>query len=160
MEEKIRANVLRSGEYLTYTIWLKSQLADLIIFHRSKEILSEFLANQDIIPSTLQAERILFLDKKFTEVKAEFEQEFGTSITDQAKADLHTIDFLRNAIEHSRVSLTVPYLTYKSNVGDATQLDFSDDKVYFDNFGAIQRLDIDFLDTLCLKLGVPHGRIR
>ena len=160
MEEKIRTNVLRAGEYMMYSIWLQNQLADLIIFHRSRPILESFLVNPDVIPPLLQAERLLFLEKSFTQIKAEFEQEFEHALTDQAKADLHTVSFLRNALEHARVSLTISYVTYKSNTGDETQLDFSDDKVYFDNFGAIQRLDIDFLDKVCEKIGVPHGKIR
>jgi hypothetical protein len=160
MEEKIRTNILRTGEYVVYSIWLQNQLADLIIFHTNKQILEAFLTNPDVIPESLAQARLQYLEKSFAQIKTEFEDTFGTSIPDQAKMDLHTIAFLRNAIDHARVSLTVSYITYKSNVGDATQLDFSDDKVYFDNFSAIQRLDIDFLDKLCLKLGVPHGKIR
>ena len=160
MEEKIKTNLLRAGEYMMYSIWLQNQLADLIIFHRNKPILDEFLVNPDVVPPALQEERLKFLAKDFSQIKTEFEVEFTTSISEQTKADLHTVSFLRNALEHARVSLATSYLTYKSNTGDSTQIDFSDDKVYFDNFSAIQRLDIDSLDKLCLRIGVPHRKIR
>lgn len=183
MEENIIKNLSRAGEYLVYSIWIQNQLTDLIILNRNKNIIEDFINTRETIPLALKEERYKFWEKDFKEIKKEFEKEFADNLTEQAKADLNTIYLLRNAIAHSNISLARNYLFYKPknkkifqsfkewlimknestpdlNIPTIIKIDFSNDEIYFRNFGAIKRMDEVFLKNLCGKISVPHERIR
>lgn len=183
MEEEIKKNLLRSGEYFMYSIWIQGQLSDLTILNRNKNIINDFVYNKEKISLIFKEERIKFWEKDFGEVKEAFENEFKDMLTDQVKADLDTIFYIRNAIAHSHVSIARPYLFYRAgkpkieekfrksldilnkdnsnlNTPSVFKLDFSNDEIYFHNFEALKRLDEDFLEKICSHLNVPHERIR
>lgn len=183
MEENILKNLSRVGEYMVYSIWIQNQLADLIILNRNKNIIEDFINTKEIVPLILKEERYKFWEKDFKDIKKEFEEEFVDTLTKQARADLNTIYYLRNAIAHSSISLARSYLLYKPknekilqsfkesltiknedasdlNMPTIIKIDFSNDEIYFHNFSAIKRMDEIFLKNLCEKISIPHERIR
>lgn len=166
-----------------YSIWIQNQLSDLIILNRNKNIINDFVTIKEKIPQILKNERIIFWKKDFNDVKKDFEKEFSAELTDQAKSDLNTIFYIRNAIAHSHVSLARGFLFYvpgnqkieekfrdffsiinkddpNLNTPAVFKIDFSNDEIYFHNFSAIERLDEFFLKNMCEQLGIPHERIR
>ena len=182
MEEDAKKNLRRSGEYLMYSIWIQNQLSDLIIINRNKEIIESF-NNTELVPDILRQERYSFWEKDFREIKEVFENEFSELLTLQAKADLDSIYYFRNAIAHSNVSIGRKYLLYKPktekilenikkslniinkndvrlNYPEIIKIDFSNDSLHLHNFNAIKRLDEIFIKDICNKLGINHLKIR
>ena len=183
MEEKIKTNLFRAGEYFMSSIWIQSQLSDLIILSRNKNIIGEFVTNKEKIPSVLKENRIQFWKMDFKDVKREFENEFNSILSDQNKADLNTIYYIRNGIAHSHVSIARNFLFYVPSQTEIEQkfrlslnvlnendtdlndpaifkFDFSNDEIYFHNFNAIKRIDEELLFRVCEELKIPHERIR
>ncbi|MEK7460413.1 MAG: hypothetical protein AAB628_02600 [Patescibacteria group bacterium] len=179
--EDIDRSLTRAGRLLVYSLWIQSQLSDLIILNRNKEIINDF-NNNPIIPEILQKERFIFWEKNFKEVKEIFEEELADLLTEQAKVDLNTIYYLRNAISHSNVSVGRKYLLYKPNnekimtsikeimhisnkdeVGanpDLIKIDYSKDSNYINNSSLIKRFDEIFLKKVCQTMGILHERVR
>lgn len=175
-------NFTRAGRYFIFSIWIQSQLSDLIILSRHPRIIKKFIDNPQKIPLILRNERMKFWQKDFGEVKKVFEQEFRKDLSSQAKTDLSTIYYIRNAIGHSYVSLSRNYLMYKPSSRKKAndfkkamnvikpndvvarpiiyKLDFSNDEIYFHNFEAIKRLDEIHLKNIANKIRIPHSRIR
>jgi len=180
-EEDIDLSFTKAGRFLIYSLWIQSQLSDLIILDRNKGIINDFNTNP-IMPEILQRERFIFWEKDFKEVKEIFEKEFSNQLTKQAKLDLNAIYYLRNAISHSQVSVGRKYLLYKPNnkktldlirevinitnkddpdpnlVRDIIKIDFSENEQILMNL--IKRFDETFLKEICKNIGVVHPRIR
>jgi len=183
MEEKVKQNMLRCGEYLMYSIWIQGQLSDLVIFNRNKQLINDFVTVKEKIPEILVNERVIFWKKDFKDVKKDFEKEFADKLTDQDMADLNTIFYIRNAIAHSHVSLARNFLFYipgsskieqnfqssleilnkhELNISASTifKIDFFKDEIYFHNFDTIKRIDENLLERICNELSIPHSRIQ
>ncbi|OGI60047.1 hypothetical protein A2641_02645 [Candidatus Nomurabacteria bacterium RIFCSPHIGHO2_01_FULL_37_25] len=182
MDENIDKSLSRTGRYVIYSIWIQSQLSDLIILNRNKGIINDF-NSQEIIPSILREQRYIFWEKDFREVKEIFETEFSSLLTTEVKMVLSSIYYLRNAIVHSHVSVGRKYLLYKPknekivqsiketltiknksdenlNVPEIFKIDFSKDSLYFENMQVIKNFDEVFLKMICEKIGVFHPKIR
>ncbi|KKS57890.1 MAG: hypothetical protein UV24_C0036G0007 [Candidatus Nomurabacteria bacterium GW2011_GWA2_42_41] len=179
--DDIDISLTRAGRFLVYSLWIQSQLSDLIILNRNKEIIEDF-NNNLIIPEILQKERFIFWEKNFKEVKEIFEKEFAHQLTKQTKIDLNTIYYLRNAISHSHVSVGSKYLLYKPNnnttltsikeimditnkdepdlIQDLIKIDYSKNSHYSNNMNLIKRFDEVFLKTVCQSMGILHPKIR
>lgn len=181
VSEDIDASFTKAGRFLIYSLWIQSQLSDLIILNRNKEIINDLNTNS-IIPEILLKERFIFWEKDFKEVKKTFESEFSNLLTAQAKIDLNTIYYLRNAISHSQVSVGRKYLLYKPNnektltsimeimnitnkdepnlVKNIIKIDYSNDSNYHNNMNLIKRFDETFLKEVCKNIGIHHPKIR
>lgn len=179
--EDIDLSLTKAGRFLVYSLWIQSQLSDLIILNRNKEIIDDFNTNS-LIPKILLNERFIFWEKDFKEIKETFEKELSSLLTEQAKIDLNTIYYLRNAISHSQVSVGRKYLLYKPNnekiltsirkimnitnkdepnlVKDIIKIDYSNDLNYHNNMNLIKRFDEIFLEEVCKNLGIFHPKIR
>ena len=181
-EEDINKNLRRGGEYFILSIWIQSQMADLIVFHDHPRIIKRFIAQPETIPKTLRDERMKYWQKDFGFIKKEFLKRFGDILSEQCQNDLNVIYGIRNAIGHSYVSLARNYFLYRPsskrklnefkksfNVqnpdSDASKprvfkFDFSNDKIYLHNFAAIQRMDEVHLKSLATNMNISHSRIR
>lgn len=181
-EDDINKNLHRGGEYFILSIWIQSQMVDLIIFHDHPRIIKRFTEQPQVIPKTLKDKRMRYWQRDFRYIKDEFLKRFEKSLSEQCRNDIDTIFGIRNAIGHSYVSLARNYFLYRP--GNKKKLnefkkafnmkkfdshaskprifkfDFSNDKIYLHNFAAIQRMDEIHLKFLSDNLGVPHSRIR
>lgn len=183
-ENIINKNLRRCGEYFIYSLWIQSQMVDLIILNRHPKIIKRFIKNSSTVPYTLVKERMTFWQKSFggkDGIKNYFEKEFEDKLTKQDRDDLNTVDFFRNAIAHSSVSLGRPFLLYKPESWRKKDLlkkiniikpkekthsplvfkiDFTKDDFYSKNFDSIKRLDEIVIEKICVNLKIPHSRIR
>ena len=181
VSEDIDLSLTKAGRFLMYSLWIQSQLSDLIILNRNKDIIDDFNKNV-VIPDILLKERFVFWEKDFKDVKETFEREFSNLLTEQAKIDLNTIYYLRNAISHSQVSVGRKYLFYKPKnekilesirrimnitnkdepnlVKNIIKIDYSNDLNYHNNMNLIKRFDEFFLSGVCKDIGIYHRKIR
>lgn len=181
-KEDIDKNLLRGGEYFILSLWIQSQMTDLIIFKDHPRIIKRFTEQPKKIPKTLRDKRMKYWKNDFGFIKKEFLNKFKNSLTSQGIGDIETIYAIRNAIGHSHVSLARNYFLYRpGNRKKLTEFkkafdiqrpdsdiakpivfkfDFSNDEIYLHNFAAIQRMDEIHLKSLAESLGVPHSRIR
>ena len=179
---QIDTNLRRGGEIFIYSLWIQSQMTDLIILNDHPRIIRKFVDYPKTIPPTLRNNRMKYWRKSFGYIKKEFIKRFNNSLSDQALQDLNTVYFIRNAIGHSYVSLARHYFLYRpdsrrkliafkksfdvvNQSADAAKpivfkFDFSNDEIYIHNYDAIKRLDEVHLRTLAVALNIPHSRIR
>ncbi len=175
-------NFNRAGYFFICTVWIQSQLSDLIILKKNPHLVEEFVANPAQIPTVMGQQRIILWQKMFAKIVEEFENLFKNEISAQCSKDLQTIMHLRNAIAHAHVSLGRPYLLYRpdsqpkldqivsdlqvivpsNDVHDpiVLKLNFSDEKIYNQNFDAITRLDQQHLRSIAELIGISHSRVR
>jgi hypothetical protein len=180
--DKAEINILRAGEFFIYTLWIQSQMADLIILKKNPDIVDDFISNPSRIPQVMFDERVQYWEKQFFQVKEEFETIFSGIISDDDRKDLAAIYYLRNAIAHSHVSLGRDYFLYRPARGEAQEQDikstlglspkpdqadpmilkmsFYDDDKYFFDFNRIKRLDESCFKVIAESIGIPHSRIR
>jgi len=181
-ESEIKKNLRRGGEYFVFSIWVQSQMTDLIIFHDHPRIINRFIEREERIPRTLRDKRMTYWQKNFRYVKDEFLARFGNSVSSQCKKDIGIIMGIRNAIGHSYVSLARDHFLYRPSskkklnefkkafdiivpnsnpsMPRVYKFDFADNEVCKKNFEAIKRMDEVHLKSIATKLGVPHSRIR
>jgi len=175
-------NIKRAGEFFIYTLWLQSQMTDLIILKKHSGIVSDFISNPSQVPQVMSNERVKYWEKQFSEVKREFETIFSDMLSDDNRKDLAAILYLRNAIGHSQVSLGRDYFLYRPKGGECREQDikeafgltpipnqadpmmikmsFFDDEKYYFAFNRIKRIDAKCLKDIAEGLGIPHSRIR
>ncbi len=165
-----------------YSLWIQSQMVDLIILKKHPEIIEEFVTHPTTLPSRMVDERSKYWQKNFSSVKSEFEKAFPDQLTDDARHDLSIVNHLRNAIAHSDVSLAREYLLYRPTGGSEREqklieelgippregaadpvifkLDFTNDERYQHHFESLTRLDEVCFRGIAESLGIPHSRIR
>ena len=165
-----------------YSLWIQSQMADLIILKKHPEIIEEFVTHPATLPSRMVDERSKYWQKNFSSVKSEFEEAFPDQLTDDARHDLSIVNHLRNAIAHSHVSIAREYLLYRPTGGSEREqkiieelgilqlegaadpvvfkLHFANDERYHRNFASLTRLDEVCFRGIAESLDIPHSRIR
>ena len=179
-EEVAKTNIQRAGELFVHSIWLQSQMCDLIILSRHPDIIPQFIKNPSRIPEFMATERTNHWQKSFRSIKQEFTKEFV--ISDQHKNDLDAIYVMRNAIAHSHVSIARSYFLYRPTGGKRKEDDiiatlnispvedqsdpltmklrFDDNDGYMYNFNRIKRLDEECFKSIADSIGIPQSRIR
>jgi hypothetical protein len=179
---KATNNLTRAGEYFIYSIWLQSQMADLIILKNHPEFISEFVNFPSQIPSAMGECRITYWEKQFYAVKEEFRNVFADLLDEIDNKDLEFVYQMRNAIAHSHISLGREYLLFRPARGEQKEKDlidtfnlqpregeaipmvlkltFDNDEIYFRHFNHIKRLDEVCFERLSNIIGFPHSRIR
>ncbi len=182
LDDDISKNFRRGGEYFVLSLWIQSQMTDLIIFYDHPRIIKRFVERPKTIPKILRDKRMKYWQKDFGYIKKEFLKRFKNDLTEQCGKDIDIVYGIRNAIGHSYVSLARNYFLYRPGSrkklneykkafdrptpsGDAAkptiyEFDFSNDQIYLHNFAAIQRMDEVHLKAIAESLKVPHSRIR
>jgi hypothetical protein len=181
IEESFDSNLRRVGEIFVYTLWIQSQMADLVVFARAPGEIEGFVATPAEVPRSVMDLRLAHWEGDFQPLKSTFVDLFADLLTEQDRADLDFIAAYRNAIGHSHVSIGRGYFLYRPRTrseGSAlaalqlesppdeasdppvVKVDLSDDERYLTVFGVIKRLDEDCFERVAIKVGVPHSRIR
>jgi hypothetical protein len=178
-EEILQTNLRRAGEFFMHSLWIQSQMVDLIILNQKPEIHDRFVDNPEQIPEPMVVARADYWTKDFYQVKTEFIEAFN--IDDVHQRDLEAVYHLRNAIAHAHVSMGREYFLYRPRGAAREQgmiealdlarkpdeaypvtlkLDFHDDEHYFAQFSWFQRLDSTYFSEIAESIGIPHSRVR
>ncbi len=179
--EPADANRLRAGDLFFLTLWLQSQMADLLIFASSPGLVGPFLREPTVMPQEFVRQRFLMTEKSFTTVKNEFLTRFRKLLTDAEISDLDHLSVVRNALAHSHVSLSRDYFLYRPSGGQPREAEIvrtlrlqpspeSADPIvlklmvtqdrYEQEFARIKRLDEVCFARIATDVGVSHSRIR
>lgn len=179
--ERAEENLVNAGILFMYSVWLQSQMVDLIIFRKHPELVEEFVASPKVVPGPVQDQRTLLWGEDFAGIKTKFLQVFESYLTADEKEQIERAYNLRNMIAHAHVSLGRDYILYRprSKMREKAVLDAwkpapvngQSDPLMFklelwepERFKAYSD-DMAGIDQICLKrlaeiLGVPHSRIR
>jgi len=180
--DKSDINIQRAGELFMYSVWIQSQMTDLIILKKHPEFIDEFVGNPLVIPRLMHKARVNYWEKQFHTVKEEFKQVFSGMLQEDEIIDLECVYHIRNAIAHSHVSLGRDYMLFRPGRGANQEqeikkvfglapkvdqshpmilkLTFYDENRYLYNFNQIKRLDEICFERLSKSIGIPHSRIR
>jgi hypothetical protein len=172
-------NLRCAGEIFMYTIWLQSQMSDLLILKKNPGLIPAFVANEARVPPELTQLRAKYWERDLGRIKKEFETEFDDVLSSQDRRDLAALPYLRNAIGHANVSLGRPYMLYRPagekkehevmralGLGPAKskpmmmKLEFHKDGPYNNAVALIKRLDEVCFERVSQSIQVPHRRIR
>lgn len=179
--ERAEENLVNAGILFMYSVWLQSQMVDLIIFRKHPELVEEFVASPKVVPGPVQDQRTLLWGEDFAGIKTKFLQVFESYLTADEKEQIERAYNLRNMIAHAHVSLGRDYMLYRPSsekrenaVLDAWKpvpVDGQSDPLMFklefwepEKFKAYSD-DMAGIDQICFKrlaeiVGVPQGRIR
>jgi predicted RNase H-like HicB family nuclease len=175
----LQINLMRAGELFMHSMWIQSQMVDLLILKKHPAIHSEFIDNPVTIPNVLFLNRAEYWKKDFNHIRKELIAEF--TVDPKHKEDLEALYHLRNAIAHCHVSMGRDYFLYRPK-GDSKEqsmiaalklerktneanpsilkLAFDNDDHYYERFSHIQRLDAECFSALAQSISIPHSRIR
>jgi hypothetical protein len=178
--DKAKINIQRGGEFFIYSLWLQSQMADLIILNRYPKIVSDFVGRPERVPDLMSQERAVYWQFDFHRIKTDFTDTF--LISNLHKTDLEAVYHIRNAIAHSQISIGREYFLYRPARGETQEqniisslelssvedqsnpmmlkLSFYNDDQYMKDFSRIKRLDEDCFKGIAGTIGIPHSRIR
>ena len=165
-----------------YTVWLQSQMSDLIILKKNPSFVKPFIENPKVIPGDMATQRTVYWEKHFGTVKEEFKAEFAVFLTTDEIKDLESLFHIRNMLAHAHVSVGRAYMLYRPAGGEKKEkaliealdlkpivnqgkpmmlkIEFWKDDVYLNAFNKIKRLDEFCFERLSKAIGVPHPRIR
>lgn len=175
-------NMKRAGEFFIHSIWLQSQMGDLIILRKNPDIIEEFITIKEVVPEKMSIERESYWKKQFLEIKREFVELFGSNLQEEDIKDLDAVYNLRNAIAHSHISFGRDYFLYRPARGGKQEMDivksldvpsregvsdpiifklsFHNDKRYSKEFNRIKRLDEICFERIASLIKIPHSRVR
>lgn len=179
--EKPEENLVNAGILFMFSVWLQSQMVDLVIFSKHPDLISNFVAHPDKIPREFHQLRAKYWEKDFSQIKTEFLSVFASKLSGKEVEDIEHVYHLRNMIGHAHVSIARNYMLFRPGgekreraIVDAFKPELVTDqsdplmfKLEFwkpDIFKAfsdlMERVDQQCLDRVATDLGVPHGRIR
>jgi len=175
-------NIRRAGKLFIYSIWIQSQMENLIILRKNPDIIEAFITIKEVVPEKMFIERESYWKKQFAEIKREFVELFGPNLQEEDIKDLDAICNLRNAIAHSHISLGRDYFLYRPARGEKQEmkivrsldipprenaadpmilkLSFHDDERYFKEFNRIKKLDEICFKRIADLIKIPHSRVR
>ena len=179
--EKPEENLVNAGILFMFSVWLQSQMVDLVIFSKNPNLIGDFVANPDQVPREFHKLRAKYWEKDFSQIKTEFLSAFASTLSGNEVDDIEHVYHLRNMIGHAHVSIARNYMLFRPGgkkreqaVVDAFKpepiTDQSDPlmfKLEFwkpDKFKAfsdlMERIDQQCFGRVATDLGIPHGRIR
>lgn len=180
--DEAKENLIRAGELFMCTVWLQSQMSDLLILKKNPHLVVPFVETPDRIPAAMAKIRTEYWEKYFGSVKDEFISEFGSDLSKQDLKDLEYLFHTRNMIAHAHVSMGRKYMLYRPSGGEKKEkilmealdlqpvenqakplqvlLEYWKDEKYLSVYSKVKRLDEICFERLCKVLSVPHGRIR
>ena len=86
--EEATENLIRAGEIFMYTVWLQSQMSDLLILKKNPDLIAPFVANPEKVPSEMAQLRAAYWERHFGSVKEEFRSEFADMLSEQELKDI------------------------------------------------------------------------
>ena len=180
--DKPEENMVNAGIVFMFTVWIQSQMSDLIIFKNNPNLIRDFIATSERVPREFHQIRVSYWEKQFGSVKNEFKEVFSDLLTNNEKKDIEEIYHLRNMIAYAHVSVGRDYMLYRPYGGrireqrliealDIQPIDDQSDPMILkielwrkDRFAnastLIERFEQTTLKGIADNLGVPHGRIR
>lgn len=179
--EKPEENLVNAGILFMFSVWLQSQMVDLIIFGKNPGLVGNFVANPKRVPGDVHQLRAKYWERDFGQIKTEFLKVFTNRLSSTEVEDIEHVYHLRNMIGHAHVSIGRDYMLFRPGgahrekaVIDALKPNPIKDqsnpvmfKLEFwrpDTFKAfsdlMERIDQRCFARLSTDLGVPHGRIR
>jgi len=175
-------NMVNAGIVFMFTAWLQSQMADLIIFSKNRDLIADFISNPKRVPPDFHKIRVQYWEKQFGPVKNEFKEEFSSLLTEAENSDIEEVYHLRNMIAHAHVSIGRDYMLYRPYGGPKREqklisdlnlqpiedqsdpmvlkLELWRENIFKNASDLIERLDQGCLKKIANHLGVPHGRVR
>ena len=163
------------------TLWLQSQMADLLILNMDKTLVEELMNDSSRIPQRMMKARFQYMRKNFDIVLTEFKKAFKAVLSCVDIRDLEKIKLLRDMIAHSHVSVKRQFLLHRPNnqnklehikrkfeleeIPDRSdppqvKLDFGNDDRFLKDFELIKRIDEDCFPRVAKHVGISHSRIR
>lgn len=170
-----------AGLIFISTVWLQSQMSDLVILKTNPKLVPAFLANPERVPAEFSRLRASFWEKQFGEVKNALCSAFADTLSDSEVVDIEQIYHVRNMIAHAHVSVGRDYMLYRPSgtrkereviasfsprpVDDQSdplmlKLSFWRPDVFESLSAQIERIDQLCFSRLAASIGVPHGRVR
>ena len=104
--EGFRSFLERPGIVFMLSVWMQSQMIDLLILKRHPEIRAEFLnsnANHPI-PKLMVKGRARFTTRSFEDLVDEFTESFQDLLSSSCSRDLKETAYFRNAIAHAQIN--------------------------------------------------------
>lgn len=180
--DEARENLIRAGELFMCTVWLQSQMSDLLIMRKNPHLVAPFVDNPERVPSEMATIRTKYWERYFGSVKEEFVSTFKSDLFEDELKDLEVLFHTRNMIAHAHVSVERKYMLYRPAGGPKKEkaliealslqpvenqakplqvlLEYWKDEQYLSVFARIKRLDEVCFERICTLMSVPHGRIR
>jgi hypothetical protein len=173
--------MLNAGLIFIFTVWLQSQMCDLIILKKNPEFIADFVANPAQVPAQFSRLRANYWERQFGEVKKEFVEVFSDLLTEKDLNDIGQIYHIRNMIGHAHVSVGRDYMLYRPGNTRKEQevlatfkpepvagqsdplmikLSFWRPEVFKSLSEQVERIDQVCFGRLAESIGVPHDRIR
>jgi hypothetical protein len=170
-----------AGLIFICTVWLQSQMSDLVILKKNPHLIGDFVANPTTIPARYHQLRIKYWERQFGEIKKEFLRSFDGQLTAADVSDIEHIYHFRNMIGHAHISSGRDYMLYRPGTSSKEQeiikalnpqpvtdqsdplmikLDLWRPDVFQYLSDQIARIDQICFARLAESLGIPHGRIR
>ncbi len=174
-------HMVRAGEFFMYTLWLQSQMADLLILNKDRTLVEERMNDSSRIPQRMVMARAQYMHKNFDLVLTEFKKAFKKVLSNDDVCDLAKIRLLRDMIAHSHVSVGREFLLHSPNhrsklehikrhfaLGEIPnqpeppqmKLDFGNNDRFLNDFALIKRIDEDCFAKVAQLVGISHSRIR
>ena len=105
-QEGLRNLFERPGIVLMLSVWMQSQMIDLLILKRHPDIRAEFLNSDALnpIPKLMVKERAEYTKKSLQNIVTEFEESFKGLLSERCIHDLKETVYIRNAIAHAQLN--------------------------------------------------------
>ena len=135
-QEALRSFFERPGFVLMLSVWMQSQMIDLLILKRHPDLQTEFL-NSDAsnpIPKLMVRERADYTTESLQNIVKAFEESFKDLLSERCIRDLKETVYIRNAIAHAQLK-----------TGRAS----GDFLLYYPNRQSVTKEFIDFFDLVC-----------
>lgn len=136
IQEGLRNFFERPGIVLMLSVWMQSQMINLLILKSHPDLQAKFL-NSDTsnpIPKLMVRERAEYTTKPLQNIVTEFEKSFKGLLSERCIHDLKETVYIRNAIAHAQL-----------NTG-RTSGDFL---LYYPSRQSVTKEFIDFFDLVC-----------
>ncbi len=135
-QEAFRSFLERPGIVLMLSVWMQSQMIDLLILKRHPSIRAEFLNSDELkpIPKLMVKERAEYTTKALQNIVKAFEESFKGLLSERCIHDLKETVYIRNAIAHAQL-----------NTGRAS----GDFLLYYPSGRSVTKKFIDFFDLVC-----------
>lgn len=173
--------MVNAGILFMFSVWLQSQMVDLIIAAKHPEIVSDFVANPKRVPQAFSQLRADYWKRDFGQIESELVRAFAGPLTASEVEDIDHVYHLRNMIGHAHVSIGRNYMLYRPGserkeqavlaafrpepVADQSsplmfKLEFWRPEKFKAFSDLMERIDQVCFSRLAEQVGVPHGRIR
>jgi hypothetical protein len=174
-------NMVNAGLIFVYSVWLQSQMCDLVIARRHPDLVPAFVGSPTRVPPPFHKLRAKYWELSFDQVVHKFAEAFKGELHADEKTDLNHVCVIRNMIGHAHISGGRDYMLYRPAGGKRERavvaaldlqpmpdqsnplmikLEFWRPEVFRAMFDRIERLDQECFARLAKLVDLPHSRIR